>query len=140
MSAVEKRTISLPGEQAAFVDAKVASGDYASVSEVVRAGLRALKERDEAVERWLRDDVAPVYDAMARDPSRALSADAVFEDVRAPQGALEGSQVKARRIVFSPEARADLIGLYDWIASQPSSAASTSRPSAERVATTSAQA
>jgi len=83
MSAVEKRTISLPGEQAAFVDAKVASGDYASVSEVVRAGLRALKERDEAVERWLRDDVAPVYDAMARDPSRALSADAVFEDVRA---------------------------------------------------------
>lgn len=83
MSTVEKRTISLPGEQAAFVDAKVASGDYASVSEVVRAGLRALRERDEAVERWLREDVAPVYDAMSRDPSRALSADAVFDDVRA---------------------------------------------------------
>jgi hypothetical protein len=38
MAKIEKRTISLPGEQAAFIDAKVASGDYASVSEVVPGG------------------------------------------------------------------------------------------------------
>ncbi len=38
---IEKRTVSLPSDQAAFIDAKVSSGDYASVSEVVRAGLRA---------------------------------------------------------------------------------------------------
>ena len=83
MSKIEKRTISLPGEQAAFIDAKVAAGDYASVSEVVRAGLRALRERDEAVERWLQDQVAPTFDAMAADPSRAIPAADVFADLRA---------------------------------------------------------
>lgn len=82
MPTVEKRTISLPSEQAAFVDAKVAAGDYASVSEVVRAGLRALKERDAAVERWLHQEVAPVFDAMAADPSRGIPADSVFADIR----------------------------------------------------------
>jgi antitoxin ParD1/3/4 len=86
VSKVQKRTISLPGEQADFIDAKVAAGDYASTSEVVRAGLRALSERDAAVERWLREEVAPTYDAMAGDPARALSAEAVFAEVRARHG------------------------------------------------------
>ena len=80
---IEKRTISLPQDQAAFIDAKVSSGDYASASEVVRAGLRALKERDEAVSRWLRDEVAPAYDAMKETPARALSSASVFSDIRA---------------------------------------------------------
>lgn len=77
MPAVEKRTVSLPADQARYVDELVAAGGYASASEVVRAGLRALQERDAAVERWLRDEVAPVYDAMQTNPGRALSADAV---------------------------------------------------------------
>ncbi|MBL8554624.1 MAG: type II toxin-antitoxin system ParD family antitoxin, partial [Phenylobacterium sp.] len=62
--ATTKRTFSLAEEQAEYIDAKVASGDYASASEVVRDGLRALRERDAAVERWLREEVAPEYDAM----------------------------------------------------------------------------
>ena len=83
MSAIEKRTISLPSEHATFIDAKVASGAYASASEVVRAGLRALQERDEAVERWLRDEVAPAYDKMKTDPKRGVPAEKVFRDIRA---------------------------------------------------------
>ena len=82
MSTIEKRTVSLPKEQAGFVDQMVASGAYASASEVVRAGLRALQERDAAVERWLREEVAPVYDAMQAEPGRARSLDDVFADVR----------------------------------------------------------
>ena len=82
MSTLEKRTISLPGEQAAYIDAKVAAGDYASVSEVVRAGLRALKERDEAVERWLRDEVAPTYDRAMAESESLLDLETVFDGIR----------------------------------------------------------
>ncbi len=39
MSATEKRTFSLPAEQAAFIDRLVESGAYATSSEVIRAGL-----------------------------------------------------------------------------------------------------
>lgn len=83
MTEIEKRTVSLPKEHAAFIDRMVDSGAYASASEVVRAGLRALQERDAAVERWLQEEVAPVYDAMAADPGRALSAESVFDEIRA---------------------------------------------------------
>ena len=82
-SSIEKRTISLPAEQASYIDALVASGGYASASEVVRAGLRALQERDAAVERWLRDAVVPVYDAMQANPGRGRSAAQVADRLRA---------------------------------------------------------
>ena len=57
MSRAEKRTVSLPHEHALFIDEQVASGYFASASEVVRAGLRALQERNAAVERWLDEEV-----------------------------------------------------------------------------------
>ena len=83
MSSIEKRTVSLPQEHAAYIDRLVASGSFASASEVVRAGLRALQERDQAVERWLREEVGPSYDAMKADPARGLSLDAAFNEIRA---------------------------------------------------------
>lgn len=87
MGATEKRTFSLPSEHAAFIDAKVASGAYASGSEVVRAGLRALQERDAAVERWLREEVAPVYDELEAHPETAIPAEDVFAEIRARSAA-----------------------------------------------------
>ncbi len=79
----EKRTISLSADQASFIDPKVAAGDYATASEVIRAGLRALKERDDAVERWLNGEVTATYDAMKADPARGISVDDAFAAVRA---------------------------------------------------------
>ena len=83
MATVEKRTFSLPTEHAAFIDAQVASGAFASGSEVVRAGLQALQERDAVLERWLRKEVAATNDAMKANPGRALSAKVVFDEIRA---------------------------------------------------------
>lgn len=62
MRTTQQMSITLPVEMAKLVKDKVASGAYASESEVVREGLRALQERDAAVEKWLREDVVPTYD------------------------------------------------------------------------------
>ena len=82
MPSPEKRTFSLPTEQAGYIDTLVASGTYASGSEVVRAGLRALQERDAAVEKWLRQEVVGVCDTMQANPGRAIPAEQVFATVR----------------------------------------------------------
>ncbi len=82
MAHVEKRTISLPPDQASYIDAQVSSGLYASASEVVRAGLRALQERDAVVERWLQAEVGPAYDAMQANPSRAVPGEKVLKNLR----------------------------------------------------------
>jgi antitoxin ParD1/3/4 len=83
MATVEKRSFSLPPEQASYIDSLVSSGTYATSSEVIRAGLRALQERDAAVESWLRTEVVPVAAAMMADPDRAIPASQVFDDIRA---------------------------------------------------------
>jgi len=70
----QQLSITLPHEMADAVRAKVASGEYATESEVIRDGLRALLARDQAIERWLRDEVAAAYDALKAAPSRAVSA------------------------------------------------------------------
>jgi len=73
----QQLSITLPNEMADAVKAKVRTGEYASESEVIREGLRALMERDRAVENWLNSQVGPAYDALKADPSRAVSADQV---------------------------------------------------------------
>ncbi|CAI1535657.1 Predicted transcriptional regulators containing the CopG/Arc/MetJ DNA-binding domain [Serratia fonticola] len=44
--------ITLPNEMVAQIKAKVASGEYASESEVICEGLRALLARDQVAEKW----------------------------------------------------------------------------------------
>jgi antitoxin ParD1/3/4 len=87
MPGIEKRTVSLPAAQASYIDGLVEAGAYASASEVVRAGLRALQDRNAAVERWLREEVVPTYDAMQADPGRGLSADQVTAALAADHAA-----------------------------------------------------
>ena len=91
MSGTEKRTVSLAPENAAFIDAKVKSGSYASTSEVVRAGLRALQERDEAVERWLNEEVAVTYDAVKESQMKTQPVGDVFDELRKRHKAKETS-------------------------------------------------
>lgn len=77
MRSTEQFSITLPNDMAETVRAKVASGQYATESEVIRDGLRALIARDQAVETWLRKEVATAYDALKASPSRAVPASRV---------------------------------------------------------------
>ncbi len=77
MRTTQQMSITLPNDMASMVKAKVSTGDYASESEVIRDGLRALIARDRAVESWLQNKVAPAYDALKANPSLAVTADEV---------------------------------------------------------------
>jgi putative addiction module CopG family antidote len=69
MRTTQSLSITLPREMAQMVKAKVASGEYATESEVIRDGLRTLAARDAAVEEWLRKEVVPTYDQVMADPA-----------------------------------------------------------------------
>ena len=73
MRSTQQFSITLPNEMADAVRAKVASGEYATESEVIREGLRALLARDRAIDDWLRKDVATAHDTHKANPSRAVA-------------------------------------------------------------------
>lgn len=91
MRTTQQLSVTLPTEMAQAVKDKVRSGEYASESEVIRDGLRALLARDRAVDAWLVQQVGPAYDALQADPSRAVSAD----NVRARLAAKQAGKTKA---------------------------------------------
>lgn len=86
MRSTQQFSVTLPNEMAALVRAKVASGEYASESEVIREGLRALKARERALDDWLTQQALPSYDSYRSEPSRGIS----LEDVRATVGQRKG--------------------------------------------------
>ena len=82
MSNLTRRTVTLGKSQSDYIDAKIASGDFVSASEVVRAGLAALTQRDAMVEQWLATEIIPVYEAALQDPSRLKSSSDTFDELR----------------------------------------------------------
>jgi antitoxin ParD1/3/4 len=91
MRTTQQFSITLPLDMAEAVERKVKSGAYASVSEVLRDGVRALLDRDAAVERWLREEVIPGHREYLADPSKGVPADAVLQ------------RIKSRRTARKPE-------------------------------------
>lgn len=85
MRTTRQLSITLPNDMADALRDKVSAGEYASESEVIREGLRALFARDRAVEAWLQTEVAAAYDAAVADPSRTVSAKAVRDRLAAEQ-------------------------------------------------------
>jgi len=89
MRSTQQLSITLPHEMAEKVRAKVQSGEYASESEVIRDGLRALEMQKHALEVWLRNEAVPALIAMEAAPSTGLtsaqiraSLAAAYESVR----------------------------------------------------------
>ncbi len=83
MRSTQQMSITLPVEMAKQVKQRVSNGEYASESEVIREGLRALQERENAVEHWLRTEVAATYDAYKADPTKAKPLDEVWRRLEA---------------------------------------------------------
>jgi putative addiction module CopG family antidote len=79
MRTTQQLSITLPNEMAEAIKTKVRSGEYATESEVIREGLRALLNRDRDIESWLQNEVGVAYDALKSNPSRAVTADQVRE-------------------------------------------------------------
>jgi putative addiction module CopG family antidote len=83
MASPKQVSVALPNDLIEMLKEKVTSGAYASEEEVIADGLRALQERDDAEERWLREEAAATYDAFQANPSRAIPIEQVFAGVEA---------------------------------------------------------
>lgn len=82
---VEKLSITLPGELARLVRDKVATGNYASNSEVIREALRLLKDQEAIKEQkmeWLRSELQKSID----DPRPSIDANDTFAKLEARFG------------------------------------------------------
>ncbi|WP_299293856.1 type II toxin-antitoxin system ParD family antitoxin [uncultured Mobiluncus sp.] len=73
MRTTKQLSITLPNNMAEALRQRVDSGEYASESEVIRDGLRALFARDAAVEQWLRTEVVEAYDELRANPDQAIT-------------------------------------------------------------------
>ncbi|MCV6576790.1 MAG: type II toxin-antitoxin system ParD family antitoxin [Cohaesibacter sp.] len=82
MRTTQQFSITLPHEMAAMVEEKVNSGAYASVSEVLRDGVRALAEREAALEKWLREEVLAGHQEYLDDPDKAVPADQILSRLK----------------------------------------------------------
>ncbi|MEP6565493.1 MAG: type II toxin-antitoxin system ParD family antitoxin [Mesorhizobium sp.] len=82
MKTTQQFSVTLPIDMAEQVEQKVKSGGYASASEVMREGIRALLERDTAVERWLREEVVAGHREYLDNPDKGVSADTLLMRIK----------------------------------------------------------
>jgi len=87
MTATRQFSITLPAEMAEVVEHKVRSGSYDSASDVLRDGLRALIEHDNALEHWLREDVVAGHLEYLADPLKGVPASEVLNRIRSRRAA-----------------------------------------------------
>ena len=105
MRTTQQFSITLPLDMAEAVEGKIKSGNYASVSEVMRDGVRALLERDAAVERWLREEVVAGHAEYLEDPSAGVPADEILDRIKARRTTREETQ----RLLQDPRNRERLL-------------------------------
>lgn len=84
-------SVTLPDDLAEQVRAKVASGQYASESDVVIEALRTLEDCEQSVEQWLRTEVVRAYDELEADPASGLLLGEVRESLAATRRRLEAA-------------------------------------------------
>ena len=75
-------TITLPGDLGELITQRVASGEFADASALIRESLELWLDRRDDIETWLQTEVVPTYDAAVADPSRGLSPAEVRANIR----------------------------------------------------------
>ena len=85
MPATQQLTITLPNEIAEAVKSRVASGEYATESELFAEAVLDFilfpEVNDADLEHWIATDGVRRYDAMKADPSRGLTSEQVFANL-----------------------------------------------------------
>lgn len=109
MRTTQQFSITLTNEMADMVRARVASGAYASESEVIREGLRALNERDKAIEAWLTHSAAPSLDSIRENPNNGRSISQVRAAIRSEVICM------TYEVIITPEAEQQIINLHRYI-------------------------
>jgi len=89
MDATQQFSVTLPVDVVEAVEARIKSGAYSSVSEVLGDGLRALVERDSTLETWLREEVVAGHKAHLDNPSQGVPADAILSRIKARRASQE---------------------------------------------------
>jgi antitoxin ParD1/3/4 len=96
MPAMGTKNISLPSELEEYVDAKVESGEYAHASEVVRAGIRLMMQREAEKLEWLRNAIAEGLADV--ESGNVIPDDRILEEVeKRGQALLKARRKMARR-------------------------------------------
>lgn len=80
MSALREIRILVPENVEDLLRRKMETGAYASEADLIADGLAAIEERDDAVEQWLRNDVAQAFDRWKVD-RKSVSLDEAFENL-----------------------------------------------------------
>ena len=71
-------TVTLGSDQKAFIEGRIQTKGYASASEVVRAGLRALEREEAHLDDWMREKIRESLD----DLRPSVPAQEVFDRLR----------------------------------------------------------
>lgn len=77
-----RKTVELQPEDDAFVERKLAKGEYRSADEVVSAALQAMRQREAGFERMLREEVLPVHDRLLAHPETGRTPEQVMDRIR----------------------------------------------------------
>jgi Arc/MetJ-type ribon-helix-helix transcriptional regulator len=78
--------VNIPVTMAELVHRKVASGEFADESAVISESLELLQDREEGIERWLREEVVPACLEMEADPSSGMSSSELLASLETARG------------------------------------------------------
>jgi len=82
MNANVSLKVTLPPDLAEAMRLKVEAGEYGSAEEMLEAGIRSLLERDDSLEKWLREDVVAGHAEYLADPAKAIQAHDVLSHLQ----------------------------------------------------------